>query len=294
MAESRPAPEPPDRPDQPPRAGRGDQAGRADEAGQPGWPDRADPAGAGLRLSGTTAWARSLETPLRAVPAHRDRAAPRSCWPPTLAALVWANLAPAAYASGVGHRAGHPGRARELALDLRGWVNSRADDVLLPGRRAGGAPRVRPGRAARAAAAGPAAGRRAGRACWCRSAIYLAINAGRPTAARLGRGHVDRHRVRARHAGPDRPAAARPGADLPAHLRHRRRPGGPDHHRRRLQRDAVLGAAAGRRGHPGRRRGRAALGPGHRARLRRGRGGGVGGVLRLGRGPDRGRPGRWA
>ena len=41
-------------------------------------------------------------------------------------------------------------------------------------------------------------------------AIYLAINAGQPTAARLGRGDVDRHRVRARRARPGRRQAGCP------------------------------------------------------------------------------------
>src|SRR6202167_4274853 len=74
-------------------------------------------------LSGRTAWARSLETPLRQF-LRTETGSAAILLAATLAALAWANLAPAAYASwwntGLAIRAGHS----ELALNLRGWVNS--------------------------------------------------------------------------------------------------------------------------------------------------------------------------
>jgi Na+/H+ antiporter NhaA len=168
MAESRPAPEPPDRPDQPPRA---DQA-------------RADQAGAGLRLSGTTAWARSLETPLRQF-LRTETGSAAILLAATLAALAWANLAPAAYASwwntGLAIRAGHS----ELALNLRGWVNSglMAFFFLVAGLEARREFDLGELRERRRLALPLVAGVGG---LLVPIGIYLAINAGRPTAGGWG------------------------------------------------------------------------------------------------------------
>jgi Na+/H+ antiporter NhaA len=163
MAESRPAPEPPDRPDQPPRA---------------------DQAGAGLRLSGTTAWARSLETPLRQF-LRTETGSAAILLAATLAALAWANLAPAAYASwwntGLAIRAGHS----ELALNLRGWVNSglMAFFFLVAGLEARREFDLGELRERRRLALPLVAGVGG---LLVPIGIYLAINAGRPTAGGWG------------------------------------------------------------------------------------------------------------
>jgi Na+/H+ antiporter NhaA len=74
-------------------------------------------------LSGTTAWARSLETPLRQF-LRTETGSAAILLAATVAALAWANLAPAAY-QGWWHtelsiRFGQGG----LALTLREWVNT--------------------------------------------------------------------------------------------------------------------------------------------------------------------------
>src|ERR1700679_1500493 len=74
-------------------------------------------------LSGTTAWARSLESPLRQF-LRTETGSAAILLAATLAALAWANLAPAAYErwwhSELSIRLGGSG----LALTLREWVNS--------------------------------------------------------------------------------------------------------------------------------------------------------------------------
>ena len=98
-------------------------------------------------------------------------------------------------------------------------AEQRPDDVLLLRRRARGAAGVRHRRAARAALAIalPLAAGIGGMVVPV--AIFLALNAGRSVGARLGRGDVDRHRVRARGAGAGRAALPDPAARLPAHGR---------------------------------------------------------------------------
>jgi Na+/H+ antiporter NhaA len=77
----------------------------------------------GTMPSGTTAWARSLETPLRQF-LRTETGSAAILLAATLAALAWANLAPAAYESWwhteLSIRFGQSG----LALTLREWVNS--------------------------------------------------------------------------------------------------------------------------------------------------------------------------
>ena len=159
-------------------------------------------------LTGRTAWARNLEAPLRDVPAHRDRqrggAARRGGGRAGLGerrrGVVRERL---------GHRAVDPARRAPASRRPARVGQHGPDDVLLLRRRARGAARVRHGRAARAAAAGAAAARRRSAAWRVPVAIYLAFNAGARRRARLGRGDVDRHRVRARHARAGRAAASR-------------------------------------------------------------------------------------
>jgi Na+/H+ antiporter NhaA len=74
-------------------------------------------------FSGTTAWARGLETPLRRF-LRTETGSAAILLAATIAALAWANADPAGYdawwRTELSVRAGHA----ELALDLRGWVNS--------------------------------------------------------------------------------------------------------------------------------------------------------------------------
>ena len=77
----------------------------------------------GTMPPGTTAWARSLETPLRQF-LRTETGSAAILLGATLAALAWANLAPAAYQNwwhtGLSIHFGHRG----LELSVRGWVNS--------------------------------------------------------------------------------------------------------------------------------------------------------------------------
>jgi Na+/H+ antiporter NhaA len=95
-----------------------------DEPGeQPAGGNAAGPGLSGTVLSGTTAWARSLETPLRQF-LRTETGSAAILLAATLAALAWANLGPAAYQNwwhtGLAIRFGHSG----LELTLREWVNS--------------------------------------------------------------------------------------------------------------------------------------------------------------------------
>ena len=87
------------------------------------WDGAAGSGLSGTMPSGTTAWARSLETPLRQF-LRTETGSAAILLAATLAALAWANLAPAGYESWwhteLSIRFGHSG----LALTLREWVNS--------------------------------------------------------------------------------------------------------------------------------------------------------------------------
>ena len=139
----------------------------------------------------------------------------------TLAALAWVNIAPGDYASvwstrlsvRLGDARRRPGPARV--------GEQRADDAVLPGGGPGGAARVRHGRAARPQADRPAdagRGQRHGGA----GRDLPGGERGARLGARLGRGDVDGHRVRAGHAG----AARRPLPAPAAHLHPHRGRGG--------------------------------------------------------------------
>ncbi len=97
------------------------------------------------------------------------------------------------------------------------------DDVLLPRRRAGGQARARPRRAARAPPPGDPRG--GGDRRDARAGLHLPRDQrGRPRRARLGHRDVDRHRLRARRAGPADPARGDAHARVPALAGGRRRP----------------------------------------------------------------------
>ena len=136
---------------------------------------------AGRAFSGRTAWARSLETPLRRLPAHGDRQrgvpARRGGRGARLGQrrrrLVRARLADAALDPR--RRLGRHARPAPLG-------EQRADDVLLLRHRPRGAARVRRGRPAPAAASRAADARRPRRDGRCPIGIYLAANAGHASA----------------------------------------------------------------------------------------------------------------
>ena len=110
-------------------------------------------------FSGRTAWARSLQTPLREF-LRTETGGAAVLLAAAVAALVWVNVDASSYDSfwettlsiDARRRGGRAGPARV--------GEQRPDDVLLLRRRARGAARVRPGRAARAAAVRAAAARR--------------------------------------------------------------------------------------------------------------------------------------
>lgn len=142
-----------------------------------------------------TAWARSLKTPLRRF-VRTETGSSAILLAATVAALAWANIDPAGYAA-TWHtvlvvRSG----TNAVADTWQGWVNSGSDGALLPGGGPGGAPEVRHGRAARAAAACSPACCRIGRDD--RTGRDLAGGQRRPCLGiRLGRRHVHGHCLRA-------------------------------------------------------------------------------------------------
>jgi Na+/H+ antiporter NhaA len=88
----------------------------------PDGPDPAQPPG-GSVLSGTTAWARGLETPLRQF-LRTETGSAAILLAATVAALAWANLAPDGYQSWWHTLASIRFGRGELELTLRQWVNS--------------------------------------------------------------------------------------------------------------------------------------------------------------------------
>ena len=116
-----------------------------------------EPETQGGPFSRRTAWARSLETPLRAFLRTETGSAAVLLAPP-LAALAWVNLDSSSYQS-VWHtqlsiRLGDSG----ISLDLRDWVNTGLMTFFFFVVGPGGSPRVRHGRAARPPEAGASAG----------------------------------------------------------------------------------------------------------------------------------------
>jgi Na+/H+ antiporter NhaA len=74
-------------------------------------------------FSGTTAWARGLETPLRQF-LRTETGSAAILLAATVVALAWANLDSGGYQSWWATRLSIRAGTGELALDLRGWVNS--------------------------------------------------------------------------------------------------------------------------------------------------------------------------
>ena len=241
------------------------------------------------RFSGRTAWARSLETPLRsflrtetggaAVLLGGDSPGPRvgerRC------VVLRRPLVDRALDPDRGCRR----RARPSRLG-----EQRADDVLLLRPRARSAARVRPRRVPRAATVRAARARGNRRHDLCDRHLP-GVQRGTSFGARLGRDDVDRHGLRARDAGARRPALPRPPAGVDADGRRRRR-----HPRARRDRDRVHGGrqdvGAARRARPVRRPRRRAIPQGQpRLRLRGARHGPLGRAPQIGRRAGHRRPG---
>ena len=113
-------------------------------------------------LSGRTAWARNLETPLRQF-LRTETGSAAILLAATIGALVWANVAAGSYESFWSTRLSVIIGSMGLSDTPARLGELRPDDVLLPGRRPGGAARVRHGRTARAETADAAAADRPGR-----------------------------------------------------------------------------------------------------------------------------------
>ena len=214
----------------------------------------------------------------------------------TLAALVWVNVDASSYASLWGTELSDPRRQpRHLAGSAR-LGELRADDVLLLRRRARGAPRVRHGGAARAAAVRDTALRRPRRDDRAGRDLPR-VQRRQLVGARLGDGDVDGHGVRARAAGARRLALPEPAARVPADRLGRRRRPRARRDRGLLQRERRRAGAPDRDRDP--RRDPRRAGGAHplrpqllRARVLRARRGDVGRAVRVRRRPGRGRPHR--
>ena len=180
--------------------------------------------GGASTYTGRTAWARNLAAPVRDFLGTetggaivllggdgRSRCCGRTRRGRTPTSRLWTTKLSITIGGG-GHL------RRPAPLGQRG-----ADDVLLPRRRAGGQARVRPRRAARAPPAGDPRARGARRHGGAGRDLPR-LQRGRPGRARLGRGDVDRHRLRARRAGAAHAARGHAAARVPADARRGRRP----------------------------------------------------------------------
>ena len=148
-------------------------------------------------FSGRTAWTRNLQTPLRSFLQHGDRQRRRPPRAPSSPRWSGRTSTPRR-TSASGRRRSRSGSARtRISHGPARLDQQRPDDLLLLRDRARGPARVRPRRAARAAARGAAAPRRPRRDG--RARRDLSGDQRRPRLGpRLGSGDVDRHRVRAR------------------------------------------------------------------------------------------------
>ena len=168
-----------------------------------------------------TAWTRNLDTPLRRF-LRTETGGAAFLLGAALLALAWVNIHPGSYnAVWSTELSIHLGGV-SLGMDLRGWVNSGLMAffffvVGLEARREFDIGELRERRRfALPLAAGLVGMVGAGR--------DLPAHQRRPAVdARLGRGDVHRHRVRAGHARAGRPALSRPAAGLPADRRRRGR-----------------------------------------------------------------------
>ena len=170
------------------------------------------------------------------VPADRVRQRRRARRPRSSLALVWANLDASSYESFWHTELSIRLGSTRSVVRPAGVGQQRADDVVLPGRRAWR--RGASSTSATCASGGASCCRSpSGWSAWpCRRLIFLAFNAGRDERPRLGHRDVDRHRARPRAARAARPPGARPGAGLPGDGVRGGRPGRAGGDRGRLQR----------------------------------------------------------
>ena len=245
------------------------------------------------RFSGRTAWARSLQTPLREF-LRTETGGAAVLLAAAVAALVWVNVDASSYDSLWSTMLSIDVGGAGVALDLRDWVNSGLMTffffvVGLEARREFDLGELRERRRFALpllAALGGHGGR--GR-------DLPRVQRGHAVGARVGDRDVDRHRVRARPARARRAALPRSAARVHADRRRRRR-----HRRARRDRDRLLRARSAVAplvvaGRALRRRPRAARrSAAHRPRLPRARSRRVGRSAEGGRraGRDRARDGR--
>ena len=185
-------------------------------------------------FSEQTAWARSLETPLRGF-LRTEIGSAAFLLAATLVALAWVNIDSGSYERVWRTQLSIHVGGSSVALDLRHWVNNGLMTLFffvigLEARREFDMGELRQRRRiALPVLAGPRRDGGAGRDLpggECRSFV----------GARLGRRDVDGHRVRARDAGARRAALPRPAARVHAHGRRRRRRAGARRHRDGVQR----------------------------------------------------------
>ena len=176
-----------------------------DDPAAPGVP--AGDAAVPVPFTGMTRWTRRFASPLQRF-LRTEAGGAAVLVTGTLVALVWANVATESYETVWNTHLTASGRPRSRSR-CGGWVNSGLMTffffvVGLEARREFDLGDLRE----RRRFALPLAAGLGGMLVPGRS-MYLAVNAGRHGLARVGRRHVDRHRLRARHARPARPAGAR-------------------------------------------------------------------------------------
>ena len=167
-------------------------------------------------LSGRTAWARNLETPLRQF-LRTETGSAAILLAATVGALVWANAAAGSYESFWSTRLSVSIGSTGLSDDLHGWVNSGLMTffflvVGLEARREFDMGELRERRRLTLPLLIGLGG------MIVPVAIYLAANAGGPGARGWGTAMSTDTAFALGHAGAGRFLAARPGAHLPAHL----------------------------------------------------------------------------
>ena len=165
----------------------------------------------------------------------------------TIAALPWANAPAALLPVDLVDAAVDRHGSGSIAMDLRHWVNEGLMTffflvVGLEAKRELDMGELRE----RRRLAIPAAAARRDRGP---NRDLPGLQRRRPGRARLGRGDVDRHRLRAGRPGAGRAARRHPAAGVPAHARRGRRPRGAGRDRHRLHRPR-LDRPAGDRGGP--------------------------------------------
>ena len=203
-----------------------------------------DPTSPAAFFSGRTAWARSVETPLREF-LRTETGGAAVLLAAAVAALVWVNVDASSYDSLWSTKLSIDVADAGVSLDLRQWVNSGLMTffffvVGLEARREIDLGELRERRRVRLAVA--CRHRRHGRGDWHLPRLQRRP----PICARLGNSDVDRHRLRARPARARRPALSRPSAGVHPDGRRRRRHRRAPRYRDCLHRDAPVRATPGR------------------------------------------------